>query len=84
MLEAAAELAKTDTVGKFSLFNHTSFEVPRVFGSTGSAVGNVHDSSFQVVALLPWLGVVGLNVGHVVDHMMKLGSVAWTGAKPKV
>jgi hypothetical protein len=82
LLEAAVELAKTDTVGKFSLFNHTSLEVPRVFGSTGSAVGNVHDSSF--VALLPWLGLLGLNVGDLVDHMMKLGSVAWKGAKPKV
>ena len=78
------ELAKTDTVGKFSLFNHTSLQVPRVSGSTGSAVGNVHDSSIQVVALLPWLGLLGLNVGHVVDHMMELGSVAWKGAKPKV
>jgi hypothetical protein len=76
------ELAKADAVGTFSLFNHTSLEVPMVFGSTGSAVGNVHDSSY--VALLPWLGVLGLNVGDVVRHMKTLGSVTWKGAKAKV
>ncbi len=76
------ELAQGDTAGRFSLFNHTSLEVPMVFGSTGSATGNVHDSSY--VALLPWLGVLGFNVGDVVDHMMKLGSVTWKGAKATV
>jgi hypothetical protein len=82
LLEAAVELAQGDTAGRFSLFNHTSLEVPMVFGSTGSATGNVHDSSY--VALLPWLGVLGFNVGDVVDHMMKLGSVTWKGAKATV
>ena len=82
LLEAAVELAKADAVGTFSLFNHTSLEVPMVFGSTGSAVGNVHDSSY--VALLPWLGVLGLNVGDVVGHMKELGSVSWRGVEADV
>ena len=66
----------------FSLFNTSSLEVPLAFASTGSAVGNMHDSCF--VALLPWLGVLGLNVGDVVDHMASLGSVTWEGAEATV
>ena len=85
LLKAAAVLAAADIEGQYSLFNHSSLGGSRAWShasaSTGSAMGSVHDSSF--VALLPWLGLLGFNMGHVVDHMMKLGSVTWecVGAK---
>lgn len=86
LLKAAAVLAAADTEGQYSLFNHSSLGVSRAWShasaSTGSAMGSVHDSSF--VALLPWLGLLGFNMGHVVDHMMKLGSVTWEGVGAKV
>jgi uncharacterized membrane protein len=82
LLKAAAVLAAADTEGQYSLFNHSSLGVPWSYASTGSAMGNVHDSSF--VALLPWLGLLGFNMGQVVDHMMKLGSVTWEGVGAKV
>lgn len=86
LLKAAAVLAAADTEGQYSLFNHSSLGhgVPWSYASTGSAMGtgSVLDSSF--VALLPWLGLLGFNMGHVVDHMMKLGSVTWEGVGAKV
>ncbi len=77
-------MAKRDTSGsaKFSLFNHSSLAVPTTLGATGSAVGSVHDSSF--VALLPWLGLLDFNVGQLVAHMMRLGSVNWADVDVEV
>jgi hypothetical protein len=42
-------------------------------------LGDVHDTCFKFVAMLPWLGLMGFTLGHVVGHLMKIGSVAWEG-----
>lgn len=59
--------------GSFSLFNSP------MFTRTGSMLGDVHDTCFKFVAMLPWLGLMGFTLGHVVGHLMKIGSVAWEG-----
>lgn len=76
------EVAKADTTNQFSLFHHSDLTVPAPFGASGSAVGNVHNSCF--VVLLPWLGLLGLSAGSVVEHMRTLGTVTWAGADAEV